>query len=1044
MRRCVTTLLAMAVVGWLGLPAHGWIVSHEVEQIFATDQNNFELEMDGHVRPTGGGKDPATNAFAGPNLQHETDQSAPPAYPYTILRFLGINTATGTKAVIPNSPGVKRQFTLFGDGPQVPRTTELRWRADGTTSGNAPAVTVQFRAIAGGSVQVTLTNDLVDSISVSSVGYRILKINSFRAEDLNRAHMPPAAFTASTVPDGTILAPAGSATFTVPGVGLHDDVVVHVQTAFDPAPVPANPGATWTAWNSGTYIPARKPFFGRIPLVSVAATPGQRAASAFQTLADYVQNAVHTDLMAKTPLKEITPIGGASPGRYFGYFRASVEPGANTLERSKTTAWADLLLSSSGSGGLKKSYLRTAGENVYKDVRVLARVLPGASSNSTLGVARGVVSDDFGGPVAIRISPLGDSYFASVLTRSPTQIDLVKEVGGVKTVIASTGPGALWDNGDPIQIDRTDPVPVPGAVNPFKPKVYDVTLQAVGGNLTLTVQELVSFTPVAGHTKTITAADTELTEGYVGLRTERDGSLDPSFGNEVNGDHSAVYETMIRKFEIEDPNAAYTHRVAVGSSTSTGVDAPNDDGGTLPTQRSDAMVSDLEIAQLAYSVGVKADVYQSTYEMDHYTYRGAYADGPTAPFIECPAFNTVYNLYWQSGTSAGATTHHGIPLLDIPVVIGEHVVGGERRCEAAGGFPHHPLDTCAGDTADARAGMYVTNSGDFRGGTSAPDPGIVNPWGGNLYPHPDQIRLLKASGDPSGTNGDPGHPLVAGLGDSNGFVRVYAYPWRHYPSGGNPAAAGATILAVEANSAIAGSYDGALVNGHKPWGLIATPAGTPRLTTGGANNPNPTFPANNVFFFCGDHNFHRMTAEGREIARRSLYWSLNVPIPPSPFLYYGDSDEDGDVDAFDFGHFTSCLSGSGVQLSYENQCADMDADGDADVDSADLAVFKACFSGAGVEPDASCPTPQISIPGAPPAGTPPTIPFDYDGDLDVDATDLDTFKACRSGPAIAHSGAANCVASDREPDGDVDHDDYGAFQRCWTGAGNLGDPGCAN
>jgi len=70
------------------------------------------------------------------------------------------------------------------------------------------------------------------------------------------------------------------------------------------------------------------------------------------------------------------------------------------------------------------------------------------------------------------------------------------------------------------------------------------------------------------------------------------------------------------------------------------------------------------------------------------------------------------------------------------------------------------------------------------------------------------------------------------------------------------------------------------------------------------------------------------------------------------------------------------------------------------------------------------------------------IPGDFDGDLDVDQSDLTAFELCVSGPAIPV--AAGCELKDLDYDNDVDQSDFGLFQRCYTGGGNPADPNCAN
>lgn len=62
----------------------------------------------------------------------------------------------------------------------------------------------------------------------------------------------------------------------------------------------------------------------------------------------------------------------------------------------------------------------------------------------------------------------------------------------------------------------------------------------------------------------------------------------------------------------------------------------------------------------------------------------------------------------------------------------------------------------------------------------------------------------------------------------------------------------------------------------------------------------------------------------------------------------------------------------------------------------------------------------------------PTIPGDFDFDGDVDATDLQVFLDCGSGPGIPM--ADDCFEADSDKDGDVDQVDFACFQRALTGA----------
>jgi gluconolactonase len=70
------------------------------------------------------------------------------------------------------------------------------------------------------------------------------------------------------------------------------------------------------------------------------------------------------------------------------------------------------------------------------------------------------------------------------------------------------------------------------------------------------------------------------------------------------------------------------------------------------------------------------------------------------------------------------------------------------------------------------------------------------------------------------------------------------------------------------------------------------------------------------------------------------------------------------------------------------------------------------------------------------------VPGDFDGDGDVDVTDIGQFDVCMTG-ANAGPVAPGCELVDVDTDGDVDMTDFGLTQRCLSGAGNPADPDCA-
>ncbi len=948
---------ALLVVLMAGPPASAWMISQDEEQLDATAQTAVEWILKGPVFPSGGGKFADTNPFPQPNRTTFVGGGSFPNFTATGVRFFGVSGGS-----VPQSPGVKRQFGIFCEGPDVPAVLDKYW-ATGPT-GSPPASTpsnylaaasVSFAELGGGLVQVTVSNQSPVDIVVSEVGYRILKIDSFSLHNLNRVHMPPSTFTPVTLADSN-LAAGESSSFVVAGVGYRDDVVVYLTVDNDPPVANVAPSGMWVAWQSGTYVPARKAYLGPVLL------------NAVNTGLSYGAAVLHRDLALKTPFDVITPVVGPS-ARFLPVIRVQYDPGycvPNGHNPSGTGCnpafgnaakinanWVDQVLSTTNAAGVKLSYLRTAGLDVYANVRVKARIMPGASTTTTTVAA----SDDFGGPVAIRVQPTGGSYYASVVTGRKNQIDLRRDDtppgGPISTAVLASA--TQWANGDPIALDHDVPAVVPAPDDPptYAPKLYDVVLEAVGANITLTVTEVGN----ANHTVTLAATDSTFAEGYVGLRTERDGGLD--YPSDPTGSNSIKFETIVREYVIENPLAAPTLKAAVLSNMELGIDDVAQDGGSLSGQRSNEVVNDTSIAQMLFAMGLGVDVLDVDMGIDSFSYVGAFADydDPLGRFA--PSLNGRYDLVVIPGGAAAAATKFGVPRLTMPLVVTENGVVGARRCDdrgSGGVIPAPPGDACGGTLADAGTGMTGgsagapnSNPGDWRGSGSSV-------WGGNQQEAPDAIRIRSAA-----EGGDPNHPVVAGLSDGTGTqqIRVYADPWRHMQVAGEPAGPGTVQLAIELEKST--GADGS-VNNHPAWGLTLAEANTDRFWAVAQHAPNIKFPARHAFLWVGDAIFHRLTYVGREIARRSILWAMNQPIPTSTFIYYGDFDKDADVDLVDFGLFQGCFNGPNRPIAFENGCAPADADGDGDVDLADFGAFQMCFNGPNQAPATGCPVPQIVIP----------------------------------------------------------------------------------
>ena len=66
------------------------------------------------------------------------------------------------------------------------------------------------------------------------------------------------------------------------------------------------------------------------------------------------------------------------------------------------------------------------------------------------------------------------------------------------------------------------------------------------------------------------------------------------------------------------------------------------------------------------------------------------------------------------------------------------------------------------------------------------------------------------------------------------------------------------------------------------------------------------------------------------------------------------------------------------------------------------------------------------------------VPGDFNADGHIDHTDVNTFKACMTGPEVSPS--SGCSGADLDNDGDVDEADFGLLQRCLSGPVNAPDP----
>ncbi|MCH7527902.1 MAG: hypothetical protein IID39_10740, partial [Planctomycetes bacterium] len=122
--------------------------------------------------------------------------------------------------------------------------------------------------------------------------------------------------------------------------------------------------------------------------------------------------------------------------------------------------------------------------------------------------------------------------------------------------------------------------------------------------------------------------------------------------------------------------------------------------------------------------------------------------------------------------------------------------------------------------------------------------------------------------------------------------------------------------------------------------FVGTDAGVYRTVNGGRHwsEYGTALPHTPVVDLIIDEDDRRLIAgtEGRGA------WDIRLPL-------FGDEDEDGDVDLFDFGGFLDCITGPGHGPIFDppsTPCREaFDFDGDGDIDFADFRFFILVFTG---------------------------------------------------------------------------------------------------
>jgi len=724
MKRTVFTTGTLALIAAFATQSvQAGIISVEAELTGAAAKGRFNKRISGGEYITKGslsrgGNDTSTSAFPAPvreNTQaNSNDPNAGPASAAdvpTVWRFQDLGGAT-------LAPGIHHfglEFYCIGQQLDVTGTWYDNFGEDPTGAAGVavPGLSVEALRLTSSSVQVTVSNDsATDSVDHQGIGYLCTALKSgLTAADLTSANWPSSAFV-SLAPAGT-MAPGASSVFVV-AAGLQDDVVVNYSASFTGGSPNAATSNNWHAVFGGGPINLQGPNYGRFIMqlnldTAIAALPV-------------------ADMKAKGPFKVIQGTAGAPT--------AAFQPGDPDAD-----GFTQILIDTTAAGSVAKSYLRSKGCDIYSDVKVRARVEPGAAvgqADPFVGGRANILSSDDGGPVAIRVQPGGGSYYAWTGTGQSGRISIMKEdtSGGTSELCGSS----TWDSGAAIAI-AYNPVADGGAF--FIENNYEVCLSASGTTISLTVTEL-KYDPFApsgdkyiptGEVLNISCVNSSYSQGYVGIRSERDGSLDAA-----NGYPTIDFEGSIKDWEII--------RVPTPSGPLSGLAIMTVGGSDT---RTDSVVG-------WASRGSRAGVQQAgRLKQDYLSELGAIVtnvgcgEWKNAPY-GFPAVESQFDIFYLDGGCGSTDSRSEARCFQlIPQMWGEHVVS---RAEWTG--------------------MSSTNTS----GDSAP---------------PEALNLARVK--PAADGGDPTHPIVSGFPvdgsdlaslDGTNVIKFYPEPCHHIQNQAEP------------------------------------------------------------------------------------------------------------------------------------------------------------------------------------------------------------------------------------------------------------------
>jgi hypothetical protein len=97
-----------------------------------------------------------------------------------------------------------------------PAIVDEYWTLNGTIDGHVPAQSFMTKYMPALHQEIGTISNQGGTLSLSSVGYLQTNVAN-PLTSLNPTSLPPGSFLASGVPDGTLLTPGGSTSFTISG-----------------------------------------------------------------------------------------------------------------------------------------------------------------------------------------------------------------------------------------------------------------------------------------------------------------------------------------------------------------------------------------------------------------------------------------------------------------------------------------------------------------------------------------------------------------------------------------------------------------------------------------------------------------------------------------------------------------------------------------------------------------------------------------------------------------------------------------------------------